>query len=59
MADRHITIPMSGMVQSLNLSVTAAICLYEISRQRQAAGIERYLLSTEERDRLARAFLHR
>jgi len=25
---------MKGMVQSLNLSVTAAICIYEASRQR-------------------------
>ncbi len=35
-ADHLITIPMAGMIQSLNLSVTAAICLFEMKRQRQA-----------------------
>ena len=34
LADRKLYIPMKGMVQSLNLSVTAAICIYEASRQR-------------------------
>jgi len=33
-SDHHIYIPMQGMIQSLNLSVTAAICMYEVSRQR-------------------------
>ena len=35
MADKKIYIPMKGMVQSLNLSVTAAICMWEIDRQRE------------------------
>lgn len=34
MADKKIYIPMKGMVQSLNLSVTAGICMWEIMRQR-------------------------
>lgn len=34
MADELIYIPMKGMVQSFNLSVTAAICMYELDRQR-------------------------
>ena len=34
MADRKIYIPMRGFVQSLNLSVTAAIFMYELTRQR-------------------------
>jgi len=34
MADEKVYIPMKGMVQSLNLSVTAAIMLYEVERQR-------------------------
>jgi len=38
LADEHITIPMSGMVQSLNVSVAAALVLYEAYRQREAAG---------------------
>lgn len=37
-ANRKIHIPMAGMVQSLNLSVTAAVLLFEISRQRKASG---------------------
>ena len=36
-ADEKIYIPMRGMVQSLNLSVTAAILMYEIDRQRNRA----------------------
>jgi tRNA (guanosine-2'-O-)-methyltransferase len=38
-ADRHVTIPMSGVVQSLNVSVAAALLLYEARRQREAAGM--------------------
>lgn len=37
-ADRIIRIPMVGMVQSLNLSVSVAVVLYEAFRQRQALG---------------------
>ncbi|MEK9181278.1 MAG: RNA methyltransferase [Patescibacteria group bacterium] len=35
LSDHKLFIPMRGMVQSLNLSVTAGIFLYEISRQRE------------------------
>lgn len=38
-ADQHIVIPMQGMVQSLNVSVAAALILYEAQRQRDAAGL--------------------
>ncbi|MGH8496407.1 MAG: tRNA (guanosine(18)-2'-O)-methyltransferase TrmH [Gammaproteobacteria bacterium] len=38
LADRHIVIPMHGMVASLNVSVAAAVILYEAERQRVAAG---------------------
>ena len=37
-ADGAIQIPMAGMVQSLNVSVACAVCLYEAYRQRTAAG---------------------
>ena len=37
-ADGAIQIPMAGMVESLNVSVACAICLYEAFRQRAAAG---------------------
>ncbi len=39
LADQEVYIPMMGMVQSLNVSVAAAIILYEAWRQRTAAGM--------------------
>ncbi|MGQ9644863.1 MAG: TrmH family RNA methyltransferase, partial [Ignavibacterium sp.] len=38
LADERIMIPMFGMVQSLNVSVAAAIILYEAARQRIIKG---------------------
>ena len=38
-ADAHIRIPMLGQLDSLNVSVSAAILLFEAVRQRQAAGL--------------------
>ncbi|MEJ2521812.1 MAG: tRNA (guanosine(18)-2'-O)-methyltransferase TrmH [Gammaproteobacteria bacterium] len=38
-ADGHVMIPMEGMVESLNVSVAAALILYEARRQRRAAGM--------------------
>ena len=39
MADENISIPMIGMVQSLNVSVASALVLYEAYHQRMAAGL--------------------
>jgi tRNA (guanosine-2'-O-)-methyltransferase len=39
LADRQIFIPMRGLVASLNVSVAAAVILYEAARQREAAGL--------------------
>jgi tRNA (guanosine-2'-O-)-methyltransferase len=39
LADQSIIVPMVGMVQSLNVSVAAALILYEAQRQRDAAGM--------------------
>ena len=39
LADDKFIIPMFGMVQSLNVSVAAAICLYEALRQRTKKGM--------------------
>lgn len=39
LADQDIVIPMVGMTQSLNVSVAAALVLYEAQRQRQNAGM--------------------
>ncbi len=37
-ADGVFRIPMMGMIESLNVSVAAAVCLYEALRQRMKAG---------------------
>ncbi len=42
--DTNIVLPMMGFVQSLNVSVAAAVLLYEIQRQREAAGLYRRTL---------------
>ena len=39
LADAHVVIPMLGMVRSLNVSVAAAVILFEAQRQRLAAGL--------------------
>ncbi len=46
--DRVIQIPMRGFVQSLNVSVTAAIGLFEITRQRLARKVLLPLSSAEQ-----------
>ncbi len=47
MADHHITIPMMGMVDSLNVSVACGIILSEACYQRQKAGYQSPALDTE------------
>jgi tRNA (guanosine-2'-O-)-methyltransferase len=39
LADVHVTIPMVGLVHSLNVSVATALLLFEAQRQRAAAGM--------------------
>lgn len=39
LADQNIIIPMLGMIDSLNVSVAAALILFEAQRQRQAKGL--------------------
>lgn len=58
-ADAHIIIPMLGMVQSLNVSVAAAVILFEAQRQRREAGFyDAPRLDEAERRRLAFGYLH-
>lgn len=57
-ADAKVSIPMRGMVESLNVSVTAAILLYEITRARLAEGRLRNL-SRSDQKRLIKDFLAR
>lgn len=55
--DGELYIPMQGMVQSLNVSVAAAVILYEGFRQRLAAGCyDAPSLPADELDRLAGAW---
>lgn len=61
LADASVVIPMLGMVQSLNVSVAAAVILFEAQRQRLAAGhydaprlSEAEMAAAEERWLLAR-----
>lgn len=58
MADYVIKIPMSGMVRSLNLSVSTGIILYEAIRQRLVSpSYSHQGLSSRELDSLARQWL--
>ena len=51
--DKHIYIPMRGMIQSLNVSVATAVILYEAQRQRAIKGYyEKSELPEEELDNL-------
>ncbi|MFP5285339.1 MAG: TrmH family RNA methyltransferase, partial [Thermoanaerobaculia bacterium] len=53
MADELVVIPMMGMGLSLNVSVAAALILFEARRQRAAAGLyDRPRLEPDLRDRL-------
>jgi tRNA (guanosine-2'-O-)-methyltransferase len=48
-SDRMITIPMAGMVESLNVSVATAILLYEVTKQRIQSGLQKSLSEPEKR----------
>ncbi len=53
LADANFHIPMVGMIQSLNVSVAAAVSLYEALRQRLACGaMGRSVLTQEELEML-------
>ena len=59
LADAHIIIPMLGMVQSLNVSVAAAVILFEAQRQRREAGFYSLpRLDEAARKRLTFEYLH-
>lgn len=58
-ADGHLTIPMMGLAESLNVSVAAAVILYEAQRQRLAAGLyDRCRLDPERYRRLLFEWMH-
>ncbi len=59
LADRCITVPMLGMVESLNVSVATAIILAEARRQRENAGLyDRCRLDTERYQKLLFRWAH-
>jgi len=49
-ADAHVHIPMLGFTQSFNISVSAAICLYEIRNRLQRQGIDHLLNDQQKRE---------
>lgn len=58
--DSEIVIPMVGMTRSLNVSVAAALILYEAQRQRQTAGMyQPRSLEDEPHGSLARQWIER
>ncbi len=57
-ADGAVYIPMHGFTQSFNVSVASALCLYEITRQRNASPVD-FRISLEEARILAEDFLRR
>ena len=59
-ADAHILIPMMGMVRSLNVSVAAAVILFEAQRQRLQAGFyQQPRLSPEDYEFWLRSWMER
>jgi tRNA (guanosine-2'-O-)-methyltransferase len=58
-ADHVVHIPMVGMVQSLNLSVSVGVVLYEAFKQRQAKGyFDKPRLAPEDLEALAAKWLN-
>jgi len=58
LADLRVQIPMLGMVQSLNLSVSVGVILYEAMKQRRAYGFyDRRRLGEEEFEAYLRKWL--
>ena len=57
-ADSYMYIPMQGMIESFNVSVAAALTLYEASRQRRESDKD-FSLSDEEYHRLTSDFVIR
>lgn len=58
LADSYTYIPMQGMIESFNVSVAAALSLFEASRQRRASDKD-FSLSDEELHKLVADFVIR
>ena len=57
LADRRLTVPMLGIAQSLNVSVTASLALYEVTRQRRLKGAADYAVDADGQARTLAYFL--
>jgi len=57
-ADAHVVVPMYGMTESLNISVCAALCLYDVT-SRLRAGSSAWRLSEEEKTEIKLEWLRR
>lgn len=58
-ANHFMSVPLYGMVESLNVSVAAAVVLYEAARQRQAGGhYDKRRINNEVFNRLRFEWLH-
>jgi len=51
MADELVTIPMYGFTESFNLSVSAAICFYQLRAKLEEGEVD-WKLSDQERDKI-------
>lgn len=49
LTDLHVTIPMMGFTESYNISVSAALCLYELTSRLHSSGLD-YGLGAEEKE---------
>ena len=56
LADGYVKIPMAGFSESFNISVSAAICLYNLTRRLRVSGID-WKLSDEEISELKHLWL--
>lgn len=57
-ADEFITIPMYGFTESFNISVSAALCLSEISKRVRESGIDWKLTQEEQNKVLIKWYKH-
>lgn len=57
-ADAYVTIPMYGFTKSFNISVSVALCVYDVMRRIRASDIS-WQITDHERASLEYAWLHR
>ena len=60
LADKNFLIPQVGVIQSLNISVACAVCLFEAFRQKKQAGhYDSIQIESEKFDKLLKEWLAR